>query len=178
MSKSGVKLSNVVKKKNPFQMNCQDNECKPAVEAESNGKVVQCKTDNVSYMATCKTCESEGKVKVYYGETSRNLHVRSKEHYKDCDNNTKVSWMRKHMIENHNNEMNKCDFSWKVIGKFKKPMLRQLSEAIHINNYLEQVLGRTPNWQDREIWFSLSNNTLKYKAQPQDVLVFPFLSSV
>ena len=45
-------------------------------------------------------------------------------------------------------------------------------------NYLEQVLGRTPNWQDREIWFSLSNDTLKYKAQPQDVLVFPFLSSV
>ena len=47
-------------------------------------------------------------------------------------------------------------------------------------NYLEQVLGRTPNWQDREIWFSISNDrwellTLKYKAQPQDILVFPFL---
>ena len=45
-------------------------------------------------------------------------------------------------------------------------------------NYLEQVLGRTPNWQDREIWFSLSNNILKYKAPPQDILVFPFLSLV
>ena len=44
--------------------------------------------------------------------------------------------------------------------------------------YLEQVLGQTPNWQDREIWFSLSNNTLKYKAPPQGVLVFPFLSLV
>ena len=46
-------------------------------------------------------------------------------------------------------------------------------------NYLEQVLGRTPNWQDRELWFSISNNrwellTLKYKAQPQEVLLFPF----
>ena len=50
-------------------------------------------------------------------------------------------------------------------------------------DYLEQVLGRTPNWQDRELWFSISNNrwellTLKYKAQPQEVLVFPFLSLV
>ena len=107
---------------------------KPSVETEANGKVVQCKTNNVSYMATCKTCESEGKTKVYYGETSCNIHVRSKEHYKDCANNKKVSWMRKHMMESHNNDINKCDFSWKVIGKFKKPMLRQLSEAIHINN--------------------------------------------
>ena len=46
-----------------------------------------------------------------------------------------------------------------------------------------QVLGRTPNWQDRELWFSISNDrwellTLKYKAQPQDVLVFPFLPLV
>ena len=40
VSKSGVKLSNVVKKKNPFQMNCKDDECKPAVEAKSNGKVI------------------------------------------------------------------------------------------------------------------------------------------
>ena len=43
---------------------------------------------------------------------------------------------------------------------------------------LSRLLGRTPNWHDREIWFSLSNNTLKYKAPPQDVLVFPFLSLV
>ena len=57
------------------------------------------------------------------------------------------------------------------------------SPSIRKKNYLEQVLGRTPNWQDREIWFSISNNkwellTLKYKAQPQEVLVFPFLSLV
>ena len=55
--------------------------------------------------------------------------------------------------------------------------------SIQLINYLEQVLGRTPNWQDRELWFSISNNrwellTLKYKAQPQEVLVFPFLSLV
>merc|ERR1711954_537735 len=43
---------------------------------------------------------------------------------------------------------------------------------------LSRLQGRTPNWQDREIWFSLSNNTLKYKAPPRDVLVFPFLSLV
>ena len=29
-------------------------------------------------------------------------------------------------------------------------------------NYLEQVLSRTPNWQDREILFSISNNRWEY----------------
>ena len=43
---------------------------------------------------------------------------------------------------------------------------------------LSRLLGRTPNWQDREIWISLSNNMLKFKAPPQGVLVFPFLSLV
>ena len=38
-------------------------------------------------------------------------------------------------------------------------------------------MGQTLNWQGREIWFSLSNNTLKYKAQPQDVLVFQIKSA-
>merc|ERR1712081_7622 len=50
------------------------------------------------------------------------------------------------------------------------------------SNYLEQVLGRTPNWQDREICFSISNNRwelrkLKYKAQPPDVFFSFFIIS-
>ena len=56
--------------------------------------------------------------------------------------------------------------------------MRQKTEQHTYKITLSRLLGRTPNWQDREIWFSLSNNTLKYKAPPQDVLVFPFLSLV
>ena len=56
-------------------------------------------------------------------------------------------------------------------------------DNVFIQNYLEQVLGQTRNWQDKEIWFSIRNNrwellTLKYEAHPQDILVFPFLSLV
>ena len=61
--------------------------------------------------------------------------------------------------------------------------LHSLSTNYERKITLGRLLCRTPNWQDREIWFSISNNRwellmLKYKAQPQDILVFPFLSLV
>ena len=119
---------------------------------------------NVSYMAACKTCEAEGIKKVYYGETSRNLHVRSKEHYKDCGNKNKLSWMRKHIREDHEDKCSKCDFSWKVIGSFKKPMLRQLSEAIHINNTEKKSLMNLKNE-----YFKNSIESMKIANQKEEI---------
>ena len=94
-------------------------------------------------MVECKTCKSRGKRKVYFGETSRNLHVRSSEHYRDCDNiNNKNSWMRKHIESDHKNDESQCEFVWSVISSFKKPMLRQLTEAVHINNTaIDEILN-------------------------------------
>ena len=115
-------------------------------------------------MATCKTCETEGIKKVYYGETSRNLHERSKEHCKDCGNNNKLSWMRKHIREDHEDKCSKCDFSWKVIGTFKKPMLRQLSEAIHINNTEKKSLMNLKNE-----YFKNSIESMKIANQKEEI---------
>ena len=135
VSKSGTKLSHIVQKKDPFQTNCGDKYCQPSNSAEAAGKLSNCKRSNVSYMAQCKPCKTEGKNRVYYGETARNLHIRSAEHYKDCDSKSKTnSWMRKHIESEHENIRSKCEFEWKVMGAFRKPMQRQLSEAIYIQN--------------------------------------------
>ena len=40
--------------------------------------------------------------------------------------------MLKHIQYEHNGD--KCDFTWKVMSKFKKPRQRQLTEAINIEN--------------------------------------------
>ena len=86
---------------------------------------------NVTYISQCKICEERGKERVYYGETCRNLNIRSKEHYKDCDNKSKQSWMYKHIENEHRNLNGKeCEFKWTVLNRFKKSMRRQLSEAI------------------------------------------------
>ena len=50
--------------------------------------------------------------------------------YKRKDEN---SFIYKHMKEKHKESMHEADFNWKIIGQFRKPKSRQLSEAIHIN---------------------------------------------
>ena len=131
VSRSGTKLINVLQKRDPFNSQCDKIDCKPC-EDKGENESSHCKTQNVTYSAQCKVCEMEGKTRIYYGETCRNLHVRSSEHYKDLVNKSKHSWMLKHIQNEHNGD--KCDFTWKVMSKFKKPMQRQLSEAINVEN--------------------------------------------
>ena len=134
VSRSGTKLINLLQKKDPFNSQCDKIDCKPC-EDKSKNEPSHCKTQNVTYSAQCKVCEKDGKTRIYYGETCRNLHVRSKEHYKDFTNNSKHSWMLKHIQSEHRNiKSNECDFKWQVMSKFRKPMQRQISEAINIEN--------------------------------------------
>ena len=87
---------------------------------------------NVTYKAQCKVCEDMGKERVYYGETCRNLNIRSQEYYKDCENKSKNSWMYQHIKNEHDNlTSEECDFKRTVIKRFKKQ--RQFSEAISID---------------------------------------------
>ena len=60
--------------------------------------------------------------------------MRSKEHYRDNNNENKKSWMRKHISKYHKENPNDCEFAWSVINNFEKPMLRQLTEAVIINS--------------------------------------------
>ena len=88
---------------------------------------------NIAYIAQCIQCKNEGKRKVYIGDSARNLHVRSQEHHKDCGNDTKgKSWMKKRIEYEHQEDGKSCEFEWKVINQFRKPLRRQLCEAIHI----------------------------------------------
>ena len=71
---------------------------------------------------------------MYIGETTRNIHTRSNEHFRAMKNKNTNSWMFKHLKNYNGGDVSKADFKWKVIGSFKKPILRQLSEAIEIDN--------------------------------------------
>ena len=47
----------------------------------------------IMHPGKCETCDKEGEVRVYDGETARNLNIRSKEHIKDFKNNYETSFM-------------------------------------------------------------------------------------
>ena len=47
------------------------------------------------------------------------------------------SWIRKHIEEEHPSNKDEIKFSWKIIKKHKKPLQRQLHEAVRIKHKCE-----------------------------------------
>ena len=130
VSKVGMKLIHMFQRKDPFQVNCTTDDCNPcAVLKENPGELSNCKTNNVCYSAKCKTCEDKGKTKVYFGETSHNLHLRSKDRIQLCKKKSDNSFMYKQMKAEHKNNVEDVNFRFKVVAKFRKPLQRQLFES-------------------------------------------------
>ena len=135
VSKTGPKLVQMFHKKDPFKMDCGESDCVPCTQSiKFQEDPPNCRKNNVAYMAQCRNCESKGSRRIYYGETSRNLYLRSKEHYSDVSSKKEKSWIFKHIKKEHNSELDKVEFKWKVIGAFKKPLTRQITEAVKIRN--------------------------------------------
>ena len=129
--KAGVKLKHIFQSNTMKEKTCNDFDGNPCVI--SNGKGImthKCTQNRVNYFAKCQTCGFQGNNRVYYGETARNLHVRSKEHYNALKKQCKNSFMLKHIQKEHQEKPHEVKFEWGVLNKFPKPLERQLSEAI------------------------------------------------
>ena len=92
VSKTGVKVVNLLQRKDPFEKNCESN-CKPCESADKKGKLSNCHKSGVYYEGKCDKCDMKGLTRVYHGETARNVHVRSKEHYSDLEKKRDRSWI-------------------------------------------------------------------------------------
>ena len=135
VSKCGPKLVQMFHKKDPFKDTCGAHDCTPCAQARDSGDQPQnCRKNNITYMAKCVNCEKEGKQRVYYGETSRNLYIRSKEHYADVISKQNNSWMYRHMHKEHIENVSGVKFCWRILGSTNKPLTRQLTEAVKIRS--------------------------------------------
>ena len=135
VSKAGVKLKSLLQNRNIKGKTCNDNGGNPCVYSEGKGiQNFKCKQNRVSYFAKCKSCALQGKDRTYHGETARNLHVRSQEHYSAMMKESKNSFMHKHIIKEHGGNQQTVEFEWGISGKFAKPLYRQLKEAICIES--------------------------------------------
>ena len=64
-----------------------------------------CNTNNLGYRWICRTCEtSKNEMKVYEGETSRSIRVRTMEHLAALKNERADSVLYKHKKLEHINE--------------------------------------------------------------------------
>ena len=133
VTKAGIKLKSVLQRKSIISKTCEDNGGNPCVMSNGEGiQTYKCRQNRVNYYAKCKTCDSQDKERIYYGETARNIHVRSQEHYAALRKECKHSFMHKHILKEHDGNTHGIEFEWGVVGKFVKPLERQLNEAISI----------------------------------------------
>ena len=98
VSKAGIKLKSLLLRKHMRTKTCEENNGNPCVI--SNGKGIEshiCTKNRVSYFSKCATCEKLGKCRVYYGETARNIHTRSQEHYNALKCESTSSFKLKHI---------------------------------------------------------------------------------
>ena len=153
VSKVEIKLKSLLQRKFINNETCKDNDGFPSVITNGGGlETHKCKQSRVNYFAKCKSFEVEGNHKIYLGETARNLHTWSKEHYNALKNPSKNSFMLKHIRNEHGNNSNDVKFEWGLCGKCVNPLYRHLNEAININNiYMSSILDSNNEYFHRDV---------------------------
>ena len=128
VEKSGTQLKRVVQVSNPFRSEtCNDEECFVC----SSGEKKNCRKNEIKYHIECEddVCKDDR----YHGETSRNGYTRGGEHMKAYKRREDGSFMWKHCRNKHGGEDRR--FKMKIDRTFRKdPLLRQITEAIEIND--------------------------------------------
>ena len=77
---------------------------------------------------------TRGKSVTYEGETSRNIHIRGNEHYKQLQNKSKHSVLYKHIQNEHSHEETLVKFHMFMTRSFKKSLSRQIDEGLRIKH--------------------------------------------
>ena len=130
VEKGGIKIENILTKKDPFEKEICKNKLCPICKNENNKLNILCNSNNVGYRWVCQTCEVRNKTKVYEGETSRSARLRGIEHVKQLEGKKNDSVLYKHKLTEHRNE--EVNFKMEITGTFKDALSRQAEEAVRI----------------------------------------------
>jgi hypothetical protein len=155
VEKSGTPLKRIIQKSNPFKpATCSDRECFPCTSGEKKN----CRKTEVKYHIKCEDPNCKD---VYHGESSRNAYTRGAEHIASYKKHEERSHMWKHCVNKHGGEEKK--FVMKIDRTFRKdPLLRQITEAIDIQDTEEQYrMNSKAEWhQPRVPRISIGTGTL------------------
>ena len=133
VEKSGTQLKRILQTSNPFRKDqCEDAEncfiCK-------SGEKKNCRKNEIKYHITCE--DEACKEDIYHGESSRNGYTRGGEQFAGFKKHVEGNPMWKHCVQKHGGE--ERSFKMKIDRTFRKdPMLRQITEAIEINDTPEE----------------------------------------
>ena len=138
IERTGTTLKNKLQVSNPFKpRHCNRGDCFVC----SSGGTGNCNTESITYEVECLgDCTVKD---LYKGESAHNAFTRGKKHMTDLNGrNVSNSPLWRHCRDSHSSMMQ--DFKMRVTGTFKNDaMLRQISEAVQIENTDQQRLMNT-----------------------------------
>ena len=155
----------------------------------------RCSKESVLYQAICTRCEAkqidEGNSdpiqRLYLGETSRTLVVRSNQHFADYrralstqkdgvttnpDNgdseDISSSWMYDHSVDTHNGpgDSLKDDYMFNILKSHRDPLTREIEESVRIQRALEKGVHTAPNSKETHI-ISLNRKGEAFAPNPR-----------
>ena len=131
VEKGGIKIEKLLTNKNPFKTEkCTDKWC-PLCKGEYGEIKIDCNTNNAGYRWVCKTCEkNRNQKRVYEGETSRSIRIRTLEHLRGLKNKISSNVLYKHSKMDHIGE--NVEFGLEISGTFNNALTRQANESIRI----------------------------------------------
>ena len=134
IEKGGPTIERSLMKPNPIgKEGCEKSDC---IVCNQVGGGKLCHKGNVCYTMDCKVngCDAG-----YDGETHRNAYTRGLEHMKKYQRGDESSFILKHQVEKHNSQP--ANFGMRVVGSFKDPLSRQVTEAVMIKNHQGTLLN-------------------------------------
>ena len=139
MERSGIKIKDVLHKKNPFKKTqCDRDDCFVCLYG-GKGKGL-CDKENITYKISCT--ENCGKRDIYQGETSYSSYTRGKEHLEKLQNRDPKSALFNHCQVEHDG--NPVQFRMDITGSFHRDStLRQITEGVEIQRTQQQRLMNT-----------------------------------
>ena len=139
IEKPGIKMKNLVVKKDPFpKVKCAEKNCPFCnrtlqIKTKENQR---CSTHNVGYRFKCELCEY-----TYEGETHRKMSVRAAEHVNQLKNESNQSPLWKHVVEHHPQGGHSVKFKLSLTGVFFDSLSRQADEGERIQERKGKIMN-------------------------------------
>ena len=147
IEQTGLSLQQMLQRSNPFsQKDCGKSEC-PVCD----GTGIKCRSDGVGYRGVCKKCRDENVSSEYIGETGKNAFTRCKQHVsglksKNSENALYKHWQNCHETPTENESCRLENYEFRVDGKFKDAMSRQINEMVRMTNFQGTLLNSKSEW--------------------------------
>ena len=162
VERGGSKLVDILGTKNPWEnTHCKRTECWPCQDPKTAGR---CRYEGIVYTISCDTCQENGILSQYTGESSRSLFQRSQEHKKAYSDHHEDSPMWKHCSSMHLGV--EQTFTIKLLKKHKSAFERQVHESVLITfGKVDFILNSKREWSGK----SLPRLTLEVQDKVEQV---------